>query len=302
MNLAYAHSAAGAAAPPEGLGLWLEWTLDPTFLVPLAVALLYWRGLRAYRRRRPALFPWWRPAAFAAGIALIAVALLSPVDRLADVSFTWHMAQHMLLVQVAMPLLLLGAPFLPVVRGLPGRFRRRVFLPFANHPAVRAGARALVHPVTGFLVYVGALWAWHAPALYDAALLSEPVHYFEHFCFVVAGVLFHWHVVTPFPFRSRMHYLVRVGYLFVATIQNSALGSMITLSGTVLYAYADLGAAWGMSPARDQLVGGILMWVGGGMMHLGLALIVLAVYAAEEGRKEPPRPAYIERGPSPTPA
>jgi cytochrome c oxidase assembly factor CtaG len=304
MPLAYAHAPGEAALPalPQGVELLLAWTFDPTFLVPLLVGWLYFRGLRSYRKQGRALFRPWRLILLSLGVAIAALALLSPVDTLSDYSFTWHMVQHMLIAQVSVPLILLGAPFLPVVRGLPERFRRSLFVPFAQSPAVRPFFRGATHPVTAFLCYVGALWAWHYPPAYDLALDHEAVHYIEHFCFVATSVQMHWHIVNPYPFRSRMHYLVRMAFLFVITVQNGALGALITFADRTLYEYQKLSSFWGLSMLDDQLLGGLLMWVGGGMMHLAAILIVFIVYAVEEERKEPHHPLYSGPGEALRPA
>jgi cytochrome c oxidase assembly factor CtaG len=278
------------------LALLADWTFDPTFLVPLGVALLYFRGLRAYRAGGRALFRPWRKLLLTLGVLFAGLALLSPMDKLADYSFTWHMVQHMLIAQVSVPLILLGAPFLPVVRGLPEHLRLRWFVPFANSSAVRRTLMFLTHPVVAFVSYVVALWAWHAPALYDAALDNEFAHYAEHFFFVATSAQMHWHIVNPYPFRSKMHYLVRMAFLFVITVQNGALAAIITFADEVLYGYGRYESFWGMSMADDQLMGGLLMWVGGGMMHLAAILIVFIVYAVEEERKEPHHPRYVPPG------
>ena len=304
MPLAYAHAPGEAALPalPQGAALLLEWTLDPIMLVPLLVAWLYFRGLRDYRRHGRSLFRAWRPLLLGLGLGVAALALLGPIDRLSDYSFAWHMVQHMLIAQVSVPLMLLGAPFLPVVRGLPARFRQGLFVPFARSEAVRRLFRAATHPAVAFVCYVGALWAWHYPPAYDLALDHEGVHYFEHFCFFATSLQMHWHIVNPYPFRSRLHYLVRMAYLFVVTVQNGALGALITFSNAPLYAYGKLESFWGLTMADDQVVGGLLMWVGGGMMHLTAILIVFIVYAVEEERKEPHHPLHVGAGKALRPA
>ncbi|MCZ6553969.1 MAG: cytochrome c oxidase assembly protein [SAR324 cluster bacterium] len=289
MPLAHAHSVADGAPEqlPAGAGLLLEWTFDPTFLLPLLLAWLYFRGLRAYRRKGGRRFPAWRPVAFAAGLGIVALALLSPIDLLADFSFFWHMVQHMMLTLAGVPLLLLGAPFLPVVWGLPEGIRRRGFVPLAKFPPLRWGVLWVTRPIPGLLLYVFTLWAWHHPTLYNAALAERSVHYLEHLSFMVMAVLFWWNVVTPYPFRSRMHYLIRMAYIFLATVQNSALGALLALSGGVWYAYAALEGFWGLTMAEDQLLGGAMMWFGGVMMHLAALLAVFVVYAREEERNAP---------------
>lgn len=289
MRLAYAHSGLEADETVSLLHLLDEWTLDPTFLVPLLIAVFYLKGVRRHRRNGGRSMPWWRPVLLLTGLAVVALCLLGPLDLLADLSFTFHMVQHDLITLVGVPLMLLGAPFVPTVRGLPARFRQRVFVPCARARGVQAVLRFLTRPAVGLIVYVLTYFVWHYPALYDAALASLWVHYLQHFCFVMAAVLFWWHIITPHPFPSRMHHLARVFVLFLSAIANSLLGAMISLSGDVLYGYAALGGFMGMSALQDQQIGGLLMWVMGGMLRLLAILLVLAAYARAEQAREPYR-------------
>lgn len=288
---AFAHSAAQGVPPHHGgaPGLWLDWSFDPTFLLLLALAALYFRGLARHRRAGRALLPGWRPWLFALGVATFALALLSPIDALADLSFAWHMAQHMLLVLVAPPLFLLGAPFVPVVRGLPARFRRRVFVPLARQPGVRWFFINVTRPWVGLPLYVVTLWGWHHPLLYDGALHNAALHYLEHFCFVVSAVFFWWNVVSPHPFRSRLGYGPRMAYLFAAMLQNNALGALISFSTSALYAYKAMGGFWSLTAEDDQLIGGLLMWLGGAMMHVLAFTVILILLASQHERPNPAR-------------
>ena len=297
MRLAHAHSGTETSAgePAGGLDLILDWTFDPTFLVPLVIALLYFRGLWRYWALGGVSFPAWRPAMFLLGLATLAAALLSPIDALADRSFAWHMVQHLLLTLVAAPLILLGAPFVPVIRGLPAVFRRAVFIPFARNRAVRWILVTVTRPIVAFIAYTASLWAWHDATLYDLTLANELVHYLEHFNFFVVAVLLWWHVVSPHPFRSRMGYLARIGFLIGSSVQSNALGALIAFSGSAWYAYRSLPGFWGLTAAEDQMIGGLLMWVGGAILHLIAITIIFVVYAIQEQAKEPPRMLYIHR-------
>lgn len=287
MNIAYAHGGAVHGAPPVSLSLLADWTFDPTFLVPLLLALLYFRGYARYRRRGGRRFGVWRPVLFTLGAAVVALALLSPVDLLADYSFTWHMAQHDLLVLVAVPLLLLGAPFIPVVRGLPLSVRRRFFIPFARQGHVRVAVRFLTRPVVALIAYEATVLAWHLPGFYDLALFNDWAHYGMHLSLIVTGVLFWWNLVTPYPFPSRLHHLLRVLMLFGSAIVNGALSAMIVFSGQVLYGYHFRPGFWGVTMLDDQVIGSGLMWVMGDMLRLLAIMAIFVAYARQENAKEP---------------
>ena len=286
MQIAYAHGAVQHGADFVHV-TWWDWALDPTFLVPLGLALLYLRGYRRYRRLGGRRFPRWRVGLLLAGVLLVALALLSPLDAMADISFTFHMVQHQVLMMLSVPLILLGAPFVPAIRGLPRAVREGWFVPFALTPAVRAAVRFLTRPLVGFAAFQAVLLLWHMPYLYDAALFDDLVHYLEHFTFVVAALLFWWNVVNPYPFPATLNPLLRMVMLFAASIPNNVLGALITFADEPLYGYRYINGFWGLSTLQDQQLGGLLMWVMGGMMFMLALTVVFIVYAHEELRKEP---------------
>lgn len=290
MQIAYAHTGE-AHVPVAAADLLWQWTFDPTFLVPLLVAALYllgWRTLTPAARRR---FGRWRPVALVCGLAVVAVALLSPVDALSDRSFLWHMVQHDLLMMVGIPLMLLGAPFLPVVRGLPPALRYRVFVPLALNRGVRAVVLTLIRPLPAFFLFTLTVLMWHVPEMYDLALFNDAWHYVEHGLFAFTAALFWWNLVTPYPFNSRLNYLLRVLMLFGSTVANTGLGAAVTFAPGVLYGYATLHGFWGMTMLEDQNLGGILMWSMGGMIRLIAMTIIFVVYATGEESREPYRQA-----------
>jgi putative membrane protein len=152
--------------PPAPHDLWQAWSLEPVVLLGLAIpAAAYGLGMRRLGRSRPGVPARRQAAGFAAGLAAVAVALVSPLDTLAEVLFAAHMAQHMLLVMVAAPLLVLGAPGLPLTVSLPPGWRRRLGR-LRRQPAMAAGRRLVTRPVVAWGVHVGVLWAWHLPAPY----------------------------------------------------------------------------------------------------------------------------------------
>jgi cytochrome c oxidase assembly factor CtaG len=300
MSLAFAHSTADHVHQVGGISLLTDWSADPIFLIPLVGALLYFRGLRRYRSLGGRRFSRWRQGSLLLGLAVTALALLSPIDRLADWSFTWHMLQHELLMALAVPALLLGQPFLPVVWGLPRLVRRRLFIPLARTPLVRWVLRVATRPVVGLAAYTVAVWAWHSPGLYDAALASDAVHYLEHLSFVLGAALFWWNVITPYPFPARLNVFLRVLLVMVSEIPNVALSAMITFSDTVLYSYGRLEGFWGVGMLEEQQLGGVLMWVAvGATVRLCAAMAILIAYGRAEEAKEPPKRLYLTGGPAP---
>ena len=258
---------AHGVTPTDVLGTW-SW--DPAVLGGVVlVAALYAVGLRRSAGGRLGLFPWWRPVLFYTGLTVIFVALVSPLDALAGELFSAHMVQHILLSTVAPPLLLLGAPFLPLLRGLPRALRRDVVIPLARNTAVRWVLTAVSQPVPAWLLYTGFFWAWHVPALYDAAVRHEAVHILEHTVFFVTGLLFWWNVVDPIPLRAHLRHLVRILYLFVLVVPDSAMSAYLVLSTAPWYSsYLDTTHIWGMSPLDDQRLGALIMWVPGGLLYL----------------------------------
>jgi putative membrane protein len=294
MSIAYAHAALDHVHHVGGVDWLADWTFDPTFLIPLLAALLYFRGLRRYRRAGGKRFPRWRQAFMVGGVAWTFVALCSPIDTLADWSFTWHMIQHELLMVFAVPSLLLATPFLPVVWGLPEGFRRHVFVPFARARATHAVLRVVTHPVAGILAYTGLVWLWHLPGLYNAALFDNRIHLVQHFSFVMGSGLFWWNIIAPYPFPSRLNVFLRILLVILSELPNIALSALITFADHVLYGYQGLEGFWGLTMLEEQQLGGLLMWVGfGATVRLLAAITVLAVYFREEEAKEPWKKAAL---------
>jgi putative membrane protein len=288
MSVAYAHAGLDHISHVGGIDLLTDWTFDPTFLVPMIAAVLYFRGIRRYRKNGGKRFPRWRQSFFAGGVFWTFVALCSPIDTLSDWSFTWHMIQHELLMVLAVPCLLLGTPFLPVVWGLPEGFRRTLFIPFARNASVQFALKTITHPVAGLLAYGGLTWLWHLPQFYDAALHNDAIHLGQHFAFVVGATLFWWNVITPYPFPSRVNVFLRVLLVILSEVPNIGLSALITFSDKVMYGYKALPGFWGLSMLDEQQIGGLLMWVGfGATVRLIAAITVLAVYVREEEAKEP---------------
>ncbi len=276
-----------------GTSLWLAWNLNPVLLFGLAmVGWLYFRGLRASTGRRRRLHPWWRPSLYYVALAAVFISLVSPLDHLADELFVMHMAQHMLLMVVAPPLVLLGAPMIPILRGIPRPIRRRFVAPVLRQRTLRRSLKYLSLPLIAWPLYVVTLLGWHTPAAYDLALRNEVAHVLEHFSFAAVALLFWWNVIDSVPLRSSLSYIGRVPYVFLMTVPNFSLGAFLTLSQEAWYErYLTQELRWGLSAMDDQQLGGLIMWIPGALVLLTALLSVLAYIALSEERRQREREA-----------
>src|SRR5262245_59546725 len=254
-----------------------SWPLDPWLLAALGLtAGLYLRGWRLLRRRNPphptlspavggedrvrARWHGGQLAAFWGGLAAIYLALASPIEPLAALLLQVHMLQHLLLMMAAAPLLWLGAPLLPVLRGLPRPVLTYWVAPLLAYGPLRRLFARLTHPLAALPVFVAATYLWHLPALYDLALHSPGWHYVQHGCFLAAGMLFWYPVVRPYPSRPRWSPWLLLPYLLLADLSNTALSAVLTFSGRVLYPYyAEVPRLAGVSVLDDQSAAGVLV-------------------------------------------
>jgi putative membrane protein len=192
------------------------------------------------------------------------------------------MAQHELLMTVAAPLLVIGRPLIPFVWALTPRWRRITGQWTAARPFA-VPWRALTHPVSAFLLHAAAIWIWHLPSLYDATVTSEAMHAAQHVSFVATALLFWWVVLRPSPARGGT--AAAIAMLFGTVLHTGALGAVLTLSARLLYTvYASTTGPWGLTPIEDQQVGGLIMWVPGGIAYViaALALVVRLFRESEQ--------------------
>lgn len=270
---AHAHVAGARAGAAPGL----EWNHDWWLWVLIAVSgWMYASGLRRLWRSAGGGSGISRSqaAAFALGWLTLAVALLSPLDTLSAHLFSAHMVQHELLMIVAAPLLVLGHPLGPFVWSLPVGWRQPAFA-LCRESGVQAAVRWLTRPLPAWCVAAAALWLWHVPACFDGALDNEALHALQHTTFLVTSLLFWW---SLFARRAPTHRLGLGAFsVFTAGMQSSLLGALLTFSASAWYApYAGTAGAWGLSPAQDQQLGGLIMWVPGGLVYLVVALVLMA--------------------------
>jgi putative membrane protein len=260
------------------------WSLPPVATLAIELsAVVYLRGWWLLRRTGVPLLPAWRAVAFASGLLTAWIALASPVDALNAFLLSAHMLQHMLLMMVAPPLILLGAPLVPMARGLPGAAARRCVGRAMNWPAVEQLGRILTSPVTGALLMGLVMFAWHMPRLYELALGSEFWHEVEHASFFVASVMFWWPVVLPWPSRGQWPRWAMVPYLLLADLQNTALSAILAFSDRVIYpSYTAAPRLFALSALEDQVAAGSFMWVAGSLAFI-LPAIVIAVQSLSTG-------------------
>jgi len=276
-SVALAH---GQSLAPHDL--WHAWSFEPAVIIGLALsAWLYLRGVRSLWRsagpghgiqRREA-------AAFAGGWIVLLLALVSPLHRLGGVLFSAHMAQHELLMASAAPLLVLGRPLVPFVWALPMRWRRTVG-DWAAVAPVRGTWALLTLPLVAWTIHAVAIWLWHAPPLFEATLRSDLVHTLQHTSFLGTGLLFWWALL-----RGRGGGIGRpaaVLYLFTTSVHTTVLGALLTFSSRPWYPlYAPGTAAWGLTPAEDQQLAGLIMWVPANLSYLIATLAILGAWLKE---------------------
>jgi putative membrane protein len=271
--------------------LWTAWNGDWWLWLLIVVSgLLYGVGLaRLWRAARPSAgVSKAQASAFALGWARLVIALLSPLDALSAELFSAHMVQHELLMIVAAPLLILGHPLGPFVWALPPAWRK----PVANlcrELGVQCGVRWLTRPLTAWFIGAAALWLWHIPSWFEAALRNAGLHALQHACFFVSALLFWW---SLFERRSTLpRYGLGVFSLFTTGVHTAVLGALLTFAKAQWYsAYASTTAAWGLSPIEDQELGGLIMWIPGGLVYLAAALALMALWISAADGSAPSAP------------
>jgi cytochrome c oxidase assembly factor CtaG len=253
------------------------------------VALVYTRGWLRLRIVFPRLISAWRLAAFWAGIVSVWIAIGSPVDAFDEVSLSVHMLQHLLLMSIAPPLILLGAPALPLLKGLPQWLARSAVGPFLQWGVVKWFGRFLANPAICWLAAALALIGWHVPAVFELALRWKWLHELEHACFFGAGLLFWWPVVQPWPSTPRWPRWSIPLYLFFATLPCDALSGFLVFCDRVVYSsYLSAPRLFGISALQDQECAAALMWTCVTIIFLVPAVIVTLHILSPQKEQLPP--------------
>lgn len=265
---------------PEVRAIFDEWSL-PVFLTGSIVlcAIIYTCGWFAIRRTRPTLFPAWRLAAFLLGLATLWFAIASPMDGFADSVLSAHMIEHLLLMSFVPPLLLLGLPIVPLLRGLPRWIIVVPLGPLLRHGWLQRVGHFLTLPLVAWLAMNLAFLIWHVPAAYDFALEHESWHDFEHICFLGSSILFWYPIIRPWPIAVAHYGWYLLIYLIGADIVNTALSAFLAFCDRPVYHYyLNQPNPFHLSPLSDQRIGAVIMWVVGSLVFLiPAALITLSL-------------------------
>jgi putative membrane protein len=262
----------------------ITWSLEPAvLLVVLALGALYltrWR--RARRPGEPHPPGVGRLVLFGCGLLGILAALVSPLDGLSDQLMVMHMVQHILLLDLAPILMILG-----LTKVLLRPATRRL-------QAIERRAAWLGHPAFAVLAYAGLMWLWHLPTMYDAALRDTGVHAIEHICFAAAGGLYWWHILSPIRSRMRLGGLGPIVYMVSTKLMVGILGIVLAFAPHALYSfYVDHPRYWGLSAAEDQSLAGLTMALEQSIV-MGIALVVLFVQMLSESEREAQRAERFE--------
>jgi len=252
-----------------------SWVLDPRLIVLfITIAFVYVRGWLRGRRVFRGPDDSRRLAAFLAGMAALFVATESPLDTLDSLFLSAHMTQHVLLMMIAPPLLLLGRPTVPLLRGLPKSFLREGLGPFLTWPALKRVLNWLLKPSVTWVVFAFNTILWHVPKLYELALHSPWWHGVQHASFFWTGILFWWPVVQPGPRKPTWPRWTMIPYLLFANLVNSALSFFFVFSGRLLYPTYEAIRASSLSAQDDQAIAGLIMWVPGSLLYLVPAFVI----------------------------
>jgi len=265
------------------------WDLDHVivWVLPLAL-LLYAYGFRRVHQQMPDRYPLWRLASFAGGVAVVFLAVASPLHAWGEVRLYLHMTQHMLLTMVAPPLLWMGQPIVPMLRAFPPRLVKSSARPLAASAIVRGAGRAIVHPVVCWTALSAAIVVWHMPRSYELVLHSAWWHDVQHACFFGGALLFWWPVVGVWPSRPMWPRWSIIPYLVSADLINTAQSAILSFSSSLLYpSYAHVIRPEGFTALNDQMLAGVIMWVPGSIAFL-LPAIALTVQLFERTQTAPP--------------
>jgi putative membrane protein len=267
------------AAAPATPGFW-DWSLDPPLVLVADLAVLYWIGSRrTVTPARKAAAQRLRSAAFYGALVVLAIALASPLEKLSEELFWAHMVQHVLLMLVAAPLVVIAQPWVRLWRSVPLAGRRRIAGTFMHdeHAApLRAISRTLGAPTAGLVIFTVVLLGWHLPVMFDATLSSGALHALEHTLFFAASVLMFKQVIASPPLHATLNDTQRLLYVIAAMTVSWILAVVLAIAPSPLYShYAHLASRpGGISALADQQLAAGVMWVPGSVTFV----IIIFVY------------------------
>jgi cytochrome c oxidase assembly factor CtaG len=225
---------------------------------------------------------------FAGGWMALVVALCPPLDEWSETWLLAHMIQHELLMVVAAPLVAISAPLIALLWAMPAALRRRA-LEAARWPPIAVASHSITAPLSVFILHGLALWLWHLPALYEAALEHEGIHVLQHLCFFGTAALFWWGL--EHGRYGRIGYGAAVVYVFATAVHGGVLGALLTVSPRVWYAPYSVQHHAGLSPLEDQQLAGLIMWVPAGLVFAAAGLLLFARWLRESDRRTRFNPA-----------
>jgi len=273
--------------------LFTNWDIPAGITLVLGlIAIVYTIGWIRLRKTRPKQLSQWRLVSFLLGIIAIFVAVSSPLDTFSESLLFMHMAQHFVLMSVAPPLLVLGSPVVPLLRGLPKWLIRTVLRPFFRSRMLHSATAFLTRWPVAWIVMNLAYVGWHIPAAYEFALSSEGWHNMEHACFLFTSILFWWALILPWPARQPGMQLLAVPYLACADLVNTVLSAILCFSGRLIYpSYATVDRPFPISALTDQVAAGAFMWVFGSLVFLiPVAGIIVRLLSARPSAPLSPQP------------
>ena len=272
---AFAHGGESPGATPA-------WTFDPWIVLPLLMSGSFYAmgALTLLRRSRDAYSSrGWHHLAYLLGWFSLAGALVSPLHWLGEHLFTFHMIEHEIVMAVSAPLIVVARPLGTLMWSLPRRLRLALARLLRSHP-VRMAWDWASNGRNATVLHGIAIWAWHAPPLFDAAVVNVTIHRLQHLSFFVTAVLFWWSVLR----RSESG--GGAWHLFITMLHTSALGALMALAPRVLYQAQTASAlAFGLTPLQDQQLAGLIMWVPAGTIYAGTALALMAVWIASSSQE-----------------
>lgn len=257
-----------------------QWNFDPGVVMALtASGIFYALGLSdLWAKQRGRGVRVWEAACFWGGWTSAAIALLSPIHTLSESLFFMHMTQHEILILIAAPLMVLGKPLVVTIKALPQRTAGALARTVQARPI--AGAwRVISAPLGAWLLHAAALWLWHIPVAFDATLHSTAIHAAQHISFFGSAILFWWAVMHSR--QRRLSYGLAVLYMFTTAMHNGLLGALLTLSRSVWYPSYLQQTSSTLTPLEDQQLGGLIMWIPGGLVYVAAGLAFLAGWMRE---------------------
>ena len=265
--------------------LWSSWDFSPSIMITsLLAALVYWRGMakRQHSAKAPKM---WRHLAYFSGLLVVYLALQSPLDALADRLFWAHQVQHLCLRMLGPMLITVAAPEGVLIAGLPAMVKRAIVAPLVSNGAVRAVFWTLRRAPVAFAVFLASLYIWQIPAVHNAAISNDALHYTMHVTMLAAGLLFFWLMFDRRDPPEALSRPVRLLMLIGTAVSNSLIGSVTTLKTVALYtAYGTGTRLFGLPPLADESIGGYILWMPSSMMCLLAIFFVLYALGKQEER------------------